>query len=120
VTTPLAGIVEERRAGSSIAQVTGEIDASNTEWIGARLRALLTNQSDGLVVDLSETSYLDSAGIALLFGLASELRLHQQRLYLVVADGSPIGRMARLTGLDTAVPTHATLDAALAQLDAGA
>jgi anti-anti-sigma factor len=120
MTTPLAEIGEERRARSSIARVSGEIDASNTEWIGARLRALLTNHSEALVVDLSETSYLDSAGIALLFRLASELRLHQQRLYLVMADGSPIARMARLTGLDTTVPTHATLDEALAQLDATA
>jgi anti-anti-sigma factor len=104
MTTPLAEIGEERRARSSIARVS----------------ALLTNHSEALVVDLSETSYLDSAGIALLFRLASELRLHQQRLYLVMADGSPIARMARLTGLDTTVPTHATLDEALAQLDATA
>ena len=42
-----------------------------------------------LVVDLAATTYLDSAGINLLFGLADELRDRQQRLHLVVADGSP-------------------------------
>lgn len=118
MTTPLADIAVERRAGSSVAQVKGEIDASNTEWLGARVRALLTNQSDALVVDLSATTYLDSAGIALLFRLAAELRLHQQRLYVVVGAGSPIARMIRLTGLDTTVPTRETLEAALAELDA--
>jgi anti-sigma regulatory factor (Ser/Thr protein kinase) len=65
-------------------------------------------------VDISQTD-LDSAGIALLFGLSSTLRQHQQQLRLVVADGSPIARMVRLTGLTDAVPTHPTLQAALAE-----
>jgi anti-anti-sigma factor len=108
---PLVQMIEERRGDLAIAHVQGEIDASNTAWLGIRLRALLTNRSDALVIDLSGTTYLDSAGIALLFALASELRLHQQQLHLVVAEGSPIGRMITLTGLDAAVPTHRHLDA---------
>ena len=84
----------------AVARVSGEIDASNAKWLEERLRAPLTNRADGLVVDLTATTYLDSAGIALLFGLASALRQHQQQLRLVVADGSPIARMVRLTGLD--------------------
>ena len=117
--TLLASIDEERRGGLTIARVQGEIDASNTAWIGSRLRALLTNHSDALAVDLSETTYLDSAGIALLFALGDELRLHQQRLHLIVTDGSPIKRMVALTGLDQAVRTHPTLDAALAEAGGG-
>jgi anti-anti-sigma factor len=110
---PLLQMIEERRGTLAIAHVQGEIDASNTAWLGSRLRALLTNRSDGLAVDLSQTTYLDSAGIALLFALASELRLHQQQLQIVVPEGSPIARMVTLTGLDAAVPTHRHLDAAL-------
>jgi anti-anti-sigma factor len=112
--TLLAQVVEERRGNVVVAHVSGEIDASNARWLDDRLRATLTNQADGLAVDLTATTYLDSAGIALLFGLASALNQHQQRLALVVADGSPIARMVRLTGLAEAVPTHATLEAALA------
>lgn len=92
----------------------GEIDASNAAWLGARLRGLLTNRSDALTVDLIGTTYLDSAGLALLFALASELELHQQQLRLVVAEGSPIARMVMLTGLHKTVPMHASLEAALA------
>jgi anti-anti-sigma factor len=116
---PLANVVDERRNGVAIADVSGEIDASNTRWIEARVRALLTNHSTALVVDLSAVTYLDSAGIALLFQLGSELRLHQQQLHLVVAEGSPIARMVTLTGLDRTVPTHATREAVLTQLGAG-
>jgi anti-sigma B factor antagonist len=112
--TLLAHITDERRGGLAVAHVEGEIDASNVKWAETRLRALLTNQSDGLVVDLSPTTYLDSAGIALWFALAADLRQHQQQLHLVVVDRSSIARMVSLTGLDAAVPTHPTLETALA------
>jgi anti-anti-sigma factor len=112
--TLLAHITDERRGGLAVAHVEGEIDASNVKWVEGRLRALLTNQSDGLVVDLSPTTYLDSAGIALWFALAADLRQHQQQLHLVVVDRSSIARMVSLTGLDAAVPTYPTLETALA------
>jgi anti-anti-sigma factor len=113
---PLADMMEEQRDSVAIARVTGEIDASNTRWLDARLRALLTNQSTALVIDLSRVTYLDSAGIATMFRLGSELQLHQQQLHLVVVDGSPIARMVGLTGLDRTVPTHGTLDTTLTKL----
>ena len=116
--TLLAHIAEEHRGRLAIAHLKGEIDASNVNWIESRLRALLTNQSDGLTVDLSDTTYLDSAGIALLFTLALTLGQHRQQLRLVVVDGSPIARMVALTGLDRSVPTHATLEAAVAEAGA--
>ena len=116
--TLLAHIAEEHRGRLAIAHLKGEIDASNVSWIESRLRALLTNHSDGLTVDLSDTTYLDSAGIALMFSLALTLRQRQQQLRLVVADGSPIGRMVTLTGLDRAVPIHPTLEAAIAEAGA--
>jgi len=109
----LARLEEERRGGVAIARVLGEVDASNTDWLGTRLRALVTNRSDALAVDMRGTTYIDSAGIALMFELAGELRLHQQRLYLIVEEGSPIARMVHLTGLDDAVITSASLDEAL-------
>ncbi len=113
----LAQIVEGRTDELVTADVRGEIDASNVEWIGASLRAMLTNRSNALAVDLTRTSYLDSAGIALLFRLASDLRLHRQQLRLIVAGGSAIARMVALTGLDRTVPTFPSLEAALGYVD---
>ena len=113
--TVLANITGELRGNMAIAHVIGEIDASNVVWVEERIRTPLTNRCDGLAVDLTATTYLDSAGIAMLFRLAAELRQHQHEpeLLLVLAEGSPVARMASLTGLASAVPTHATLDAAL-------
>ena len=115
----LAQIVEGRTDELVTADLRGEIDASNVEWIGASLRAMLTNRSNALAVDLTRTSYLDSAGIALLFRLASDLRLHRQQLRLIVAGGSAIARMVALTGLDRTVPTFPSLEAALGYVDDG-
>jgi anti-anti-sigma factor len=110
---PLARIDESVRADIPIAAIEGEIDASNTREIGDRLRRMLTNRGRALVVDLSATTYLDSAGINLLFEVGNELRERQQRLHVVVATASPIARMLAITGLGPTVPTHPTLEIAL-------
>ena len=102
----LARVVEEQRDDVSIAAIEGEIDSSNVHEIGERLRALLTNRSTALVVDLTETTYLDSAGINLLFELAGELTDRQQRLRLVVPAATPVLRMLTIAGLIGTVPTH--------------
>jgi anti-anti-sigma factor len=110
----LARIEEERHGETPVAAVVGEIDSSNVREIVARVHDLLTNRTETLVVDLARTSYIDSAGINMLFSLGDELAQHQQRLHLVVDPASPIARMLTITGLDATVATHATRDAAVA------
>jgi anti-anti-sigma factor len=108
-----ATLTGEWHDGVPVAHLQGEIDASNAREIGDRLRALLTNRLERLVVDLSQTTYLDSTGINLLFTLGDELRGRQQSLRLVVGERSPIARMLTITGLDRAHPTFPTLADAL-------
>ena len=111
----LARVTEEPHDdGVAVAAVAGEIDSSNAAEIAERLRAMLTNHSMALVVDLSDTTYLDSAAINLFFALGAELRQRQQQLRLVVPESAPIARAIGITGLDVAVPVHATKTVALA------
>ena len=112
----LARLDDEWHDEVPVARVQGEVDASNVKEIGDRLRGLLSNRSVALVIDLSAITYLDSAGINLLFALAEELRGRQQRLALVVAERSPIARMVTLTGLDQMVPVRPTLPDALGEI----
>ena len=112
----LARLEDEWHDEVPVARVQGEVDASNVKEIGDRLRSLLTNRSLAMIVDLSATTYLDSAGINLLFALAEEMRSRQQRLALVVADPSPIARMITLTGLDRTMAVHPTLPGALSEV----
>jgi anti-anti-sigma factor len=113
VSTTLARMTQEWHDDMPVVRVEGEVDASNAHEVGDRLRSLLTNRSMALIVDLSATTYLDSAGLNLLFALGEELRGRQQRLGLVVPHGSPIERMVMLVGLDKAVSVDATLAEAI-------
>ena len=110
----LARVLVDRAASVPVAVLDGEIDASNVAEVSAELRAVVDNRANGLVVDLTQTSYLDSAGINLLFALGDELRTRQQTLRLVVAPASSIARMPSITSLDRAHPTYATTAEALA------
>ena len=112
--TPLAELRSSRHGDAIVAEIVGEVDASNTGEIAGDLRELVSNRSTRMVVDLSPTRYLDSAGINLLFSLGEELRAHQVQLRLVVDPASPVARMLALTGLDKANATFASLSAALA------
>jgi anti-anti-sigma factor len=96
-----------------VAAIDGEVDASNVADVAAALRNLVTNRSSELVVDLSPTDYLDSAGINLMFAIGDELRSRQLTLRLVIAPNSPVARMLSITSLDRAHPTYATVADAL-------
>jgi anti-anti-sigma factor len=111
--TALARVEEDSRGDVPIARVHGEVDASNARDIGSRLRTMLSNRSETMVVDLSPTTYIDSAGLNLLFALAEEMRSRQQRLVVVVPDDSPIARIVTVTALDRVAATYPTLDDAL-------
>ena len=112
--TPLAELRTTRHGDAVVAEIVGEVDASNAPQIAGDLRDLVNNRSTRLIVDLSPTRYLDSAGINLLFSLGEELRAHQVQLRLVVDPASPVARMLALTGLDKANATFASLSDALA------
>jgi anti-sigma B factor antagonist len=112
--SPLVRVAEEQVGDVTVVAIDGEIDASNARDVGERLRSALTNHSHALVVDLGQTTYIDSAGINVLFALDLELRQRRQHLHLVVRPASPIARMTGITGLDRAVATHPERDAALA------
>ena len=111
---PLVRVLDEHIGPTAVVTVDGEIDASNARDVGERLRGSMTNHSHDLVVDLTETTYIDSAGLNLLFALDLELTERRQRLLLVIRPGSSVARVAAITGLDPTVATHPTRDEALA------
>ena len=109
----LARLTDEWHEGVGVARLDGEIDASNVDDIGDRLRSMVSNRSYALIVDLSGIGYLDSAGINLLFAVGEEMRGRQQQLHVVLNEDSPLTRMVSLTGLDKSLPMHGTLERAL-------
>jgi anti-anti-sigma factor len=112
----LADVKFEEHAGSPVARVRGEIDMSNVGEVSMALQNAVVQTSAGLVVDFSETEYLDSAGLHLIFELGKRLRDRGQRLYLVVPPGSPVGAVLDIVNMESLAPRCETLEQAVARL----
>jgi anti-anti-sigma factor len=101
--------------GVQVARLTGEIDLSNADSIGDAIAETTPNRMLGLVLDLSQLHYLDSAGIHLIYSLRERLRARGQSLGLVVPPGSASNDALRLAGVTLHVPISQTLQGALQQ-----
>jgi anti-anti-sigma factor len=96
--------------------VAEEIDVSNADRIAVTLASSVRNEQWGMVVDLSQLSYLDSSGIRLLFDLRRRLERRRQELWAVVPPGSPVLRVLELTQVSGIIPLAATVDEAVAAI----
>jgi anti-sigma B factor antagonist len=110
-----ADIAVERRGGTVVALLTGEVDMTNAPQVREQLLGAVPNDALALVVDLDGCRYLDSAAIEVLFELSRRLQRRRQELRLVVPDSSPLGRVLALTEVHTVAPVHASLESALGQ-----
>ena len=99
-----------------VAWLSGEVDASNASDLGTQLVHTVPNTAMGLVLDLSETDYLDSSGIQLLFELADRLRRRQQQLRLVVPPESFVGDILAAVNFGGVATVDATVSQALEAL----
>jgi anti-anti-sigma factor len=106
----------EVRDGQPVAWITGEVDASNAERLGDRVYDSVSNQALGLVIELSDVTYIDSAGVRLLFDLAGRLERRQLALHFITADGSHVAEVLAIVALDQAATKHASVDDAVAAL----
>ncbi len=79
-----------------LVDVTGEIDRSNAADLLGACTAAVTNQALGVVLDLTEVTYLDSAGVHLVFLLAKRLRSRGQRFGLIVTGESTVHTVLEL------------------------
>ena len=70
------------------------------------------------MIDLSGTTYLDSAAIELLFRLAARLQGRRLELRLLVPADAPTRAVLELTGLHQVVPLETSLNDA-ASVDRG-
>ena len=100
--TDLARVDRRTEHGTEIVRVSGEIDLSNAALVRDAIGAALPDLPV-VVLDLTGTEYLDSAGIAMLFRLAERLSYNRQELQLVVPVDAPIRAVIGLTRLDQVV-----------------
>lgn len=82
------------------ATFSGEIDLSNVDELLKEISGATPNHALGIVLNLGEVTYLDSAGLRMIQRLREDLRIRSQKLQLVIPDGSVILDVLRLAGLD--------------------
>ena len=116
----LADVHFEDRAGQPVARIRGEVDMSNVGELTTGLQSSVDQTAAGLVVDFSQTEYLDSAGLHFIFDLGKRLRDRGQRLYLVVPPESPVATLLDIVNVDSLAPRCETLDVAVERLSAHA
>lgn len=109
----LVRVVGHQDGSVPVCEITGELDASNVEQVLDRIIATVPNDAPGAVVDLSRTTYLDSAGVRTLFELSRRLRSRRQELRIVVPDNGIVRRVLILTALADVVALDATVPVAV-------
>jgi anti-sigma B factor antagonist len=92
--------------------VTGEIDLFTAPEFKQRMSALIDAGRSRLVVDLSETTFIDSSSLGVLIGAHRRLKLRGGAL-LVVSDNEAITKTFKITGLDGVFTLTSSVDEAL-------
>ena len=111
--TELVELEIEERGEMVVARLTGELDIAGAPGMGDRIHDAVPTSARGLVVDLAGLDFIDSSGIAMLFGLARKLGSRRQELRVVSRSGGPVSRVLQLVEFDQAAPVYETLDVAL-------
>ncbi len=101
----------------TVIAVRGEVDLFTAPDLKAAIGAAVSEGRVRVVVDLSETSFLDSSGLGVLVGALQRLRDRDGALSVVNVDPS-IARTFTITGLDQILAVRETREDAIAALEA--
>ena len=116
----MAEVRFEREDETVVAVVTGEVDMSNAATVRQQIAESVTPDDDAVIVDLSELSFIDSAGLHSLIELGTALDERRQKLLLCLPPGSTIRRAIEIIGLPHAVSVYSERSEAMEAVRASA
>jgi anti-sigma B factor antagonist len=99
----------------ALVSVSGELDLYTAERVKRGIGEADAVGADTVVIDLSESSFIDSTALGVLVQETKRLEGRGHSLVLVTNDPRT-RRVLEVTGLDRVVLTYATLHGALADL----
>lgn len=108
--TALARVDSSDHNGFRLVRISGEIDLSNVSLVMDAIAVAIPGDAARVVLDLGDTAYLDSSGIAMLFRLAERLGHRRQELQLVVPPDAPTRAVLELTRVETVIRIADTVD----------
>lgn len=97
--------------------VAGDLDLYTSPELKQELLAVIADGARHVVVDLAETTFIDTTTLGVLVGAVKRLRPNGGELSLVCADRN-ITKIFGITGLDRVFPIHPTRAEALERIDA--
>jgi len=108
---PLCVDVQRRESIAVVVRVTGELDTLTAPAVDAQLTDLQADlaESAALVLDLSDLTFMSSAGLALLVTHHERCAEQGNRLVVVAGNNRTVLRPMRITGLDTMLDLVATV-----------
>lgn len=90
--------------GALIVRLDGEIDVSNVEEVTDALLEATETRRARCILDLSQTRYLDSSAIRMLFTVAARLRVRRVELFLLVPVEGVVRRLLEIMEIGSAIP----------------
>jgi anti-sigma B factor antagonist len=98
--------IDRARPGEVRIAIDGEIDLANATVVEYQILDAISNQDTEVVLDLHGLTYIDSAGLRVLFTLGTRLETLQIALEIVVPTKSPIRKMIEISGIAAAIPVR--------------
>jgi len=99
-----------------VVAVRGEIDLFTAPELKSALSEAIESGHTRIVVDLTDTTFLDSTALGVLIGAVKRLRSREGALVIVNVDQN-IAKTFEITGLDQIFTILSTRDDAIAALD---
>jgi anti-sigma B factor antagonist len=100
---------------TALVELEGQIDLHTAPQLKEHLLGAIDEGAANIVVDLSETSFIDSMTLGVLLGAVKRLRPRGGQLRIVCTDPS-IRKIFEITLLDRVFSLHESRDEALARL----
>jgi anti-sigma B factor antagonist len=100
---------------TAVVKLPAEIDLTIADAMREALLSVLNQGAMGLVVDMTATTFCDSAGITALVRAHRRAAANGATMRLSAA-AAPVLRVFSLVGIDRLIDVHPSVDAALASL----
>jgi anti-sigma B factor antagonist len=108
---------ERSEAGAHVIAVSGEVDIFTAPELKRAISAAIDSGARAIIVDLTETRFLDSTALGVLIGAVKRLRLVDGRMVIVNTEPST-AKTFEITGLDQIFEIVADRKAAIATVSA--
>jgi anti-sigma B factor antagonist len=106
---------EQVDSGAYVISLAGEVDLYTAPEFKQQLLDVIGQGGKEVIVDFSDTTFIDSTTLGVLVGGVKRLRSNDGQLSLVCSDRN-ITKIFEITGLDRVFTIYPTRDAAVSQV----